>query len=77
MTTRNSSSTIGSTVDARIDSIKDSVRNLVEQGGEKASAIKARGNAMLDRSTDYIKDNPLKSVAIAFGIGYVAMRIFR
>jgi len=85
-TTRNG--TIGSSVDERIDSIKDSVKNLVEQGEEKANAIKHRvievkdqamdrGNAVLDKSTDYIKENPLKSVAIAFGIGYVAMRLFR
>lgn len=89
MNTRNgTTSTIGSSVDDRIDSIKDSVKNLVEQGEEKATAIKERvievkdqamdrGNAMLDKSTDYIKENPLKSVAIAFGIGYIAMRIFR
>ena len=36
-----------------------------------------RGNALLDRSTDFIKANPIKSVAIAFGVGYVLMRIFR
>ncbi|MGE0401082.1 MAG: YqjD family protein [Kofleriaceae bacterium] len=89
MATRNgTSNTIGSSVDDRIEGIKDSVKNLVEQGEEKASAIKERvievkdqamdrGNALLDKSTDYIKENPLKSVAIAFGIGYFAMRIFR
>lgn len=89
MATRNgTTTTIGSTVDDRIDSIKDGVKNLVEQGEEKAAAIKdrvievkdqamERGNALLDRSTDYIKENPLKSVAIAFGIGYLAMRLFR
>jgi ElaB/YqjD/DUF883 family membrane-anchored ribosome-binding protein len=36
-----------------------------------------RGSAFLDKGTDYIKSNPIKSVAIAFGIGYIAMRIFR
>jgi ElaB/YqjD/DUF883 family membrane-anchored ribosome-binding protein len=89
MATRNgTSSSIGSSVDERIDSIKDSVKNLVEQGEEKATAIKERvievkdsamdrGNAILDKSTDYIKENPIKSVAIAFGIGYFAMRLFR
>jgi ElaB/YqjD/DUF883 family membrane-anchored ribosome-binding protein len=36
-----------------------------------------RGTALLDKSTGYIKENPIKSVAIAFGIGYFAMRLFR
>ena len=36
-----------------------------------------RGNAVVDKATDFIKANPLKAVGIAFGIGYVGMRLFR
>lgn len=67
-------------------SIKDSVQTFVDQGAEAVDAIKSRVAAVTDeakaKSSDaydalakLIKDNPLKSLAIAFGIGYVAMRI--
>lgn len=75
-------------VDRKIDSLKDSVRDLVDQGQEKVSAIKdkvvdvkqqavTKGSAYLDRTTDFIKANPIKAVAIAFGAGYIGMRLFR
>lgn len=78
----------GNTMDEKIGSIRENVRGLVDQGHEKVDQIKHRvievkdqavtkGNAYLDRTTDFIKTNPLKSVAIAFGIGYVGMRLFR
>lgn len=70
------------------DSIKDNVRNLVDQGQEKVAAIKdkvidvkdqamEKGTAYLDRVTDFIKARPLQSVGIAFGVGYIGMRLFR
>lgn len=72
----------------KLDSIKEKARGIVDQGQEKASEIKAkvidvkdqavtRGNALLDRATDFIKANPLKAVGIAFGVGYVGMRLIR
>jgi len=78
----------GNTMDEKLGSIKDSVKGLVDQGQEKVDQIKtrvidvkdqavSRGNAYLDRATDYIQTNPLKSVGIAFGVGYIAMRLFR
>lgn len=71
-----------------IDQIKESVRGLVDQGQEKVGQIKdkvvgakdqavSRGNEYLDRVTEYIRVNPLKSVGIAFGVGYIGMRLFR
>jgi len=36
-----------------------------------------RGNMYVDRVTDMIKAHPLKAVGIAFGVGYVGMRLFR
>ena len=79
---------IGEKLDERIDSIKESVKGLVDKGEQKATAIKNRaievkdeafskGNAYLDQVTGYIKSNPLKAVGIAFGAGYVGMRLFR
>ena len=71
-----------------IEGIKESVKGFVNQGQQKVEAIKTRvvdvkdkamtgSRAYLDRTTDYIKANPLTAVGIAFGIGYVGMRLFR
>ena len=79
---------LGEKLDDRIDSIKEQVKGLVDKGEQKATAIKnkaievkdeafSRGNAALDQVTGFIKANPLKAVAIAFGAGYIGMRLFR
>jgi ElaB/YqjD/DUF883 family membrane-anchored ribosome-binding protein len=70
------------------NSIQDRVKVIVDQGHEKVDQIKSRvvdvkdqavnrGNLMLDRATEYIRANPLKAVGIAFGAGYIGMRLFR
>lgn len=72
----------------RLDDIKENVRGLVERGQERVSAIKdkavdfqhrakARGNAVLDRVTTIIKEHPLAAVSVAFGLGYLLMRLVR
>jgi ElaB/YqjD/DUF883 family membrane-anchored ribosome-binding protein len=82
---------VGSTtqaVDDKIDNLKETVKGLVDQGAQKVDALKAkaveakdqvvtRGSDVLDRMTDLIKTHPLKAVGIAFGAGYVGMRLFR
>jgi ElaB/YqjD/DUF883 family membrane-anchored ribosome-binding protein len=79
---------VGSSFDQKLDSLKEKAKDIVDQGSEKVDQIKsrvvdvkekamARGNAFLDRATAMIKANPLKSVAIAFGVGYFGMRLFR
>jgi len=84
----NGSSGNGNTMDDKLGSLKDSVKGLVDQGQEKVDQIKhkvidvkdqavTRGNAILDRTTDFIRANPLKAVGIAFGVGYIGMRLFR
>lgn len=87
---KNGSTTMGqdSAVGDRLEGIKDSVKGLVEKGGARADEIKTRvievkdqamtrGNAFVDQAGDFIKANPLKAVGIAFGLGYVGMRLFR
>jgi ElaB/YqjD/DUF883 family membrane-anchored ribosome-binding protein len=87
----NEPSTMGSTgsnLDSKLDTLKDKARDIVEQGSEKVDQLKhrvvevkdqavARGSAFLDDVTALIKANPLKSIAIAFGVGYIGMRLFR
>ena len=78
----------GSAASEKLGHLKDKVRGLVDQGEEKVDAIKhkvidvkdqavTRGSAVLDRAETFIKANPLKAVGIAFGIGYIGMRLFR
>ena len=75
-------------VDEKLDSIRDSVKGYVERGAQKADAIKNkvvevkdeavnRGSDMLDRLASLVRAHPLKAVGIAFGIGYIGMRMFR
>ena len=79
---------LGEKLDDRIDSIKEQVKGLVDKGEQRAAAIKNRaievkdeafskGNALLDQVNGFIKSNPLKAVGIAFGAGYIGMRLFR
>jgi ElaB/YqjD/DUF883 family membrane-anchored ribosome-binding protein len=76
------------TVDEKLDSIRDSVKGYVERGAQKADAIKSkvveakdeamtRGSDMLDRLASMVRAHPLKAVGIAFGAGYIGMRLFR
>ena len=75
----------GSTLDNKLDSIKESVKGLVDENRQKIKSrvidakdqAMARGNLYVDRVTDMIKANPLKAVGIAFGVGYIGMRLFR
>ena len=75
-------------VDDKLDSIRDSVKGYVERGAQKADAIKnkvvevkdeavTRGSDALDRLATLVRAHPLKAVGIAFGVGYIGMRLFR
>jgi ElaB/YqjD/DUF883 family membrane-anchored ribosome-binding protein len=78
----------GSDLDSRLDKVKENVKGMVDKGEAKVHAMKERvtdakqqvvskGSAYLDRASEMIKANPLKSVGIAFGVGYIGMRLFR
>ena len=88
MSERNGMSGTATATHGSIDNLKDKVSHLVEQGQEKAGDIK---NALVDAkdkvltssssfiasSRNLIVDNPFVAIGVAFGVGYVAMRIFR
>lgn len=72
----------------RVDSIKESVRNLVDAGGERAGQLKNKaidvkdsvidnGGAALRKTGSLIKDHPLVAIGIAFGVGYIVVRLLR
>ncbi len=96
---QNNRNNTGETAAEGLDGIKGSVKNLVDQGQEKATAlkdkvidlqhkakdkvidlqhtVKDKGGAALDRVTETIKAHPFAAVGIAFGVGYVLMRLVR
>ena len=76
------------TMDDKLGSIKERVRGVVDQGHEKVDHLKhkvmdvkdqvaSRGHVVIDRASEFIRANPLKAVGIAFGIGYIGMRLIR
>ena len=79
----------GSTsLEGRFGSLRESMRNLVDAGGERAGHIKNRAidakDKVLESGEEYvgklgklIKNHPFATIAIAFGIGYVAVRMMR
>jgi hypothetical protein len=65
------------TFEDRLESLKESVRDLVDAGGERAGAIRDSVVAGTKRTGSLIKAHPVIAIAIAFGVGYIAMRIMR
>ena len=66
-----------STFEDRIDSLKESVRDLVDASGERAGAIRDAVVSGTKKTGSLIKQHPVIAIAIAFGVGYVAMRVLR
>lgn len=75
-------------LDARLDSLKESVRNLVDAGGERAGQLKSKAidvkdsvfensEAALKKTSSLIKEHPIAAIGIAFGVGYIAMRMLK
>jgi ElaB/YqjD/DUF883 family membrane-anchored ribosome-binding protein len=72
----------------KVEGLKDQVKGLVDAGQDKVHEVKDKlmdaKDKVVDKAGSFastlegrIKARPLASVAIAFGIGYFAMRIFR
>jgi ElaB/YqjD/DUF883 family membrane-anchored ribosome-binding protein len=79
---------VSAKVDEKIDSLSEAVKGIVDQGAQKVDEIKTkvveakdqaitRGNDLMQRAAEVVKAHPLRSVAIAFGAGYLLMRLFR
>ena len=74
--------------DQPIESIKSGIRGLVEHGQDQVHSLKKRvvetkdqaltkGSAYIDRAIELIKAHPLQAVGLAFGVGYIGMRLVR
>ena len=77
-----------SSVENRFDSLKESVRHLVDAGGERAGQLKTRaidvkdsvvenGEVAIRKAGSLIKEHPIAAIGIAFGVGYIAVRLLR
>jgi ElaB/YqjD/DUF883 family membrane-anchored ribosome-binding protein len=70
-----------SSLESRLDSLKESVRNLVDAGSERMGDVKhtvvSTGRSGYRRASHLIKEHPLVAIGIAFGIGYLAIRLLR
>ncbi|MEO8549825.1 MAG: hypothetical protein ABI678_07620 [Kofleriaceae bacterium] len=64
-------------VESRFESIKHGVEKLIDSVPDKAKDL--RGSAMtgIDALGVQIKKHPVAALAIAFGIGFLAMRLIR
>ncbi|MBA2544401.1 MAG: DUF883 family protein [Deltaproteobacteria bacterium] len=56
---------------------KDKAVDLKDKAVDLQHKAKDRGNAIADRATEMIKAHPFAAVGVAFGIGYIAMRLVR
>lgn len=72
----------------RFEALKESVRNLVDAGGERASHMKDRaidvkdtvfenGERAFKKAGSFIKEHPIIAITVAFGVGYLAVRMMR
>ncbi len=57
-------------VEARIEDLADGVKTVIDSGADKASTA-------IDSIGSLIKKNPLAALGVAFGIGFIAMRLIR
>jgi ElaB/YqjD/DUF883 family membrane-anchored ribosome-binding protein len=86
--TSNQSTGPDDSLDERIGALKDSVKGLADFGTKKVGDVKERAvelkdevwdgaNSYVAKGAKWIKANPYASVGIAFGIGYLGMRLVR
>jgi ElaB/YqjD/DUF883 family membrane-anchored ribosome-binding protein len=83
-----SASSAAQVLDEKLDALNERLKSLIDQGAQKVDALMARligvrdrtitrGGDVLDRMTAIIKAHPLRAVAVAFGAGYLGMRLLR
>lgn len=64
-------------VESRFESVKQGVEKIIDVGTGKAKELPAMAKDGIDALGVQIKKHPVAALAIAFGIGFVAMRLIR
>ena len=57
--------------------LETAVRDRLDRLGEAARVIAARGKRAVDSAERYVEDNPVQSLAIAFGVGVLLGAVLR
>ena len=70
MTTQNGTASQGNGVEQRFEGLKESLKKLAHQ-------FDTTPEGYLGKVKSQIKEHPLAAVGIAFGVGYLVMRIAR
>jgi ElaB/YqjD/DUF883 family membrane-anchored ribosome-binding protein len=60
-----------------VEQSEDKLENVNTRVREVKAQVMSRGNVLLERLSDQVRVNPLKSVVIAFGVGYIGTRLIR
>jgi ElaB/YqjD/DUF883 family membrane-anchored ribosome-binding protein len=58
-----------------VDAIKSKVADVKTRVGDVTGTVKDGGAQAYSNLVSFVQANPFKGIALAFGIGYVAMRI--
>jgi hypothetical protein len=78
MATKFSTEDVSNEIGERLDGLKGSVKELLDHGiADKAGAVKDQAIHGVEYLGQQIKKHPVAALAIAFGIGYLAMRLIR
>lgn len=75
-------------LDNKLDQLKSTVKGLVDDGKERADALRTKavdvkdsvvenGELAYNRASEFIKANPFVAIAAAFGVGYIVIRMLR
>jgi ElaB/YqjD/DUF883 family membrane-anchored ribosome-binding protein len=79
---------ITETLGDRVSQLKQSMRGIVEYGSDRASDIKGKladakdvavggATSVIAKTGKLIKQHPFIAIGVAFGLGYVVMRMAR
>lgn len=68
---------VSNEVSSRLDSLKDGVEKIIDVGTGKAKELPDMAKNGIDALGAQIKKHPVAALAIAFGVGFLAMRLIR
>ena len=63
--------------ESRLETLRDNIKHILETGSDRASDIKDSAISNANKLGKIVRQHPLAAVAIAFAVGYLAMRIIR
>ncbi len=72
----NASNTVSNTVNKATNKISKIADEAAEEFSEKKDQLKKTEEQLVQKCIDYTRENPLTSVGIALGVGFVLSRLF-